>query len=374
MTASLNPNGQTAVALSTELVNALTALNVNASGFGTTNIEAGVASFAITGGAADLTNTSVEIIHSGGLTLRAGTTEVNLTDFVISNLGGQTVLTGLVIRNGEIVTRAPLFNLEIGSIGTSNVRGRRRLENLDIDQVSVRLTETAASALNQAFSVSAFTAGFNIGTAQVDALFNPRTGNIRDRTLPLTNFIDNAPGMGTGMGTAAQDVLSRGRTSVELSDDLVNALGVLNVRAVGFGGTRIRNGVADFLITGGAAELDTTEVEIFHQGGLTFKAGDTKVRLTDFLISSLDNQTVLTGAVVANDELVARIPLFDLQVGGVNATTRQRRGVDITNLDLTNVNVALSNEAATALNRAFNVTAFTAGLQVGTAQVDAFVV
>jgi hypothetical protein len=63
-----------------------------------------------------------------------------------------------------------------------------------------------------------------------------------------------------------------------------------------------------------------------------------------------------------------------LQVGGVNATTRQRRGVDITNLDLTNVNVALSNEAATALNRAFNVTAFTAGLQVGTAQVDAFVV
>ncbi|QYO63994.1 hypothetical protein [Leptolyngbya sp. 7M] len=153
MTTSTSRNGQTSVALSTELVNALGTLNVQASGFGNTRIQNGIASFAITGGAVDLDRTKVEIIHSGGLTLRAGSTEVNLTDFVITNLNGQTILTGLVIVNGDIVTRAPLFNLEVGSIATSKKQGRN---NLDINNVDITLNDAAASVLNQIFNVTAF--------------------------------------------------------------------------------------------------------------------------------------------------------------------------------------------------------------------------
>lgn len=357
-----NPNGQTSVAFSTDLVNALTALNVHARGFGNTQISNGVASFSITGGAVDLDDTKVEIIHSGGLTLQAGHTEVSLTDFVITNLDGQVTLTGLVIVNGEVVTRAPLFNLQVGSIGTSGRRG----QNLDIDNVVIQLTETAAGALNQAFGVTAFTADFNIGTAQVDARFNPRTGNVGDRRLLVQDFLDNT----SLFPSATQDVLPRGRTSVELSTTLVHALEALDLQATGFGGTRIRRGVADFLITGGATDLDTTQVEIFHKGGLTLQDADTTVNLTDFVISNLDGQAVLTGAVIANDTLVARLPLFDLQVGGVS--TRTRRG--ISNLDLTDVDVTLSAAAAGALNQVFEVNAFAAGLSIGTAQVDAFVV
>ncbi len=365
MTVSANPNGQTSVGLSPELVNALNSLNVEASGFGNTRIRNGVARFSITGGAVDLNNTRVEIIHNGGLTLRAGQTEVGLTDFVITNLNGQPTLTGLVVVNGDIVTRAPLFDLRVGRIRTANRGGRN---NLNISNVNVTLTETAAGALNQAFGVTAFTAGFNIGQARVNTFFNSRTGNISDRLLPVRDFVGNpTPSLFPG---ATQDVLPRGRTSVDLSDTLVNALGTLNVQATGFGGTQIQNGVADFLITGGAAELENTKVEIFHRGGLTLKGQDTRVNLTDFAISNVDNQAVLTGTVIANGSLVGRIPLFNLQVGGVSSRAEH----SVTNLDLTDVNVTLSSEAATALNRTFEVNAFTAGLNVGTAQVDAFVI
>ncbi|MEM7773517.1 MAG: hypothetical protein AAF327_23810 [Cyanobacteria bacterium P01_A01_bin.37] len=44
------------------------------------------------------------------------------------------------------------------------------------------LTDEAASVLNQAFGVNAFEGGFNIGMAEVDALFSAN-GNIFDRRL-----------------------------------------------------------------------------------------------------------------------------------------------------------------------------------------------
>jgi hypothetical protein len=365
MAISANPNGQTSVALSTGLVNALNTLNVKASGFGNTRIRNGVARFSITGGAVDRSVTNIEVLHSGGLTLQAGRTEVSLTDFVITNLNGQPTLTGSVIVNGDIVTRAPLFNLQVGRIGTTDGAGRTRL---NISNVGVTLTETAAGALNQAFGVTAFTTGFNIGRARVNTFFNSRSGNISDRLLPVRDFVNNpTPSLFPG---ATQDVLPRGKTSVDLSDTLVNALGSLNVQATGFGGTRIRDGVADFLITGGATELEKTKVEIFHRGGLTLRNRDTRVNLTDFAISNVDSQAVLTGTVIANGTPVGRIPLFDLQVGGVSSKSEN----SVTNLDLTNVNVTLSAQAATALNRTFEVNAFTAGFNIGTAQVDAFVV
>ncbi len=83
MITSISRNGLTSVILGTELVNAFDTLSVQAGGFGNTRIQNGIASFVTTGGAVDLDRTKVEIIHSGGLTLRAGSAKVNLTDFVI---------------------------------------------------------------------------------------------------------------------------------------------------------------------------------------------------------------------------------------------------------------------------------------------------
>lgn len=357
-----SPNGQTSVTLSSSLVTALNSLNVQALGFGGTAITNGVASFSITGGAVDLRATRLEVLHSGGLTFRAGGTEVSLTDFTISNLGAETVLTGVVIVNGNLVARAPLFSLTVGSVETGRRPGRSQLR---VNDVSVNLTQAAADALNQAFNVSAFSADINIGTAQVDAFFNRGSGNIRERILPIQPA-DNSDSLFPG---ATQDVLPQGKTSVALSENLVNALDTLNVRASGFGSTRINDGVADFLITGGATDLDTTKVEIAHAGGLTLRAGRTRVSLTDFVITNLGDRTRLTGAVVVNNSLVNRLPLFNLQIGSLGTSSSE----GATNLDIADVGVRLTRRAANALNQAFGVSAFQAGFEIGTAQVDAFV-
>ncbi|MEO1208645.1 MAG: hypothetical protein AAFX78_03800 [Cyanobacteria bacterium J06638_20] len=366
------PMGTTTVALSSDLVSALTTLGVEASGFGESAIQDGAIAFGITGGAADLTDTQVEIVHSGGLTLTAGDTEVTLTDFIITNLDGTSTLSGLVTVNGDLVTRATLFDLQLGgleAIATDD------LTNLDLTDVAVTLSDDAAALLNQVFEVTAFTEGFSIGTAQVDAFVETATGDVLGTPTSAEVAVVDAPEMEaalfeTEMAMAATlDVAPAGDTSVELSNDLLHALRSLGVHASGFGGTDIIDGVADFLITGGAADLAQTEVEIIHSGGLSLQAGHTVVTLSDFIISNVDGDAALSGLVTVNGDLLTRASLFDLEVGSVETSAAGDR----TNLELDHVGVSLTNDAATVLNQVFDVTAFTAGFNIGTAEVDALV-
>lgn len=168
-TFDVTPGGQTSVTFSTDLVNALGALNVQVQGFGTTQIENGIAEFPITGGAANVDSVKVDILHDGGLTLSVSGTTVKLTDFEITNLGDRSVLTGLVVLDGDLITRAPLFDLAVGKVNSSIVDSQPAL---NLENVTVSLSSAAAATLNEAFEVSAFTTGFNIGTAQVEALLN----------------------------------------------------------------------------------------------------------------------------------------------------------------------------------------------------------
>lgn len=367
-----DPIGATTVALSSDLVDALTALGVEASGFGESTIQDGAIAFGITGGAADLTDTEVEIIHSGGLTLTAGDTEVVLTDFVISNVGDAPTLSGLMTVNGDLITRATLFDLQIGgleAIATDD------LTNLDLTDVAVTLSGDAAEVLNQVFEVTAFTEGFSIGTAAVDAFVETATGDVLGTPTSTDVAVADAPEMDASLFDTDMDmevtldVAQAGDTSVDLSNDLLHALRSLGVNASGFGGTEITDGVADFLITGGAADLAQTEVEIIHSGGLSLQAGDTTVNLSDFIISNVGDDATLSGLVTVNGDLLTRASLFDLEVGGVETSAAGDR----TNLELDHVRVSLTGDAATVLNQVFDVSAFTTGFNIGTAEVDALV-
>lgn len=166
-----------------------------------------------------------------------------------------------------------------------------------------------------------------------------------------------------------EDVIS-GTTSVQLSADLVNALTSLQVRPAAVGFSRLRRGVASFPITGGAIDLGTVKTEIIHNGGLSLTAGNVVVELTDFVITTLDDRPVLTGLLIANGELVARAPLFELGLPAVTPPLRPARGRII---EIPDVQVTLTAAAATALNQAFGVTAFTQGFNIGTARVRAVV-
>jgi hypothetical protein len=161
-----------------------------------------------------------------------------------------------------------------------------------------------------------------------------------------------------------------GRTSVSLSSDFVNALTTLKVTPGTVGSGRLRQGVASFPITSGAGDLGTVKLEVNHRGGLSLKAGKTVVELTDYSISNLGGKPVLTGLVKADDSLVGRIPLFNLELSG-GPTTKTIHNV--TELSLSGVKVTLAKSAADALNGVFKVTAFQEGLNIGTASVKGLV-
>ncbi len=156
--------GGTSVALSSDFVTALQSLGVTPGTVEPTKLRNGKALFPINGGAIDLKTLKGEIIHSGGLTLTAGSTQVRLQAFIIDTTGSSPVLTGLVVLNGGLLARVPLFDLNLS-------RSSIRLDgdDLRVRGVGLTLDKVAAAALNQIFAVSAFKAGFPIGTASVTA-------------------------------------------------------------------------------------------------------------------------------------------------------------------------------------------------------------
>jgi len=170
--------GVTQVALSSDFVGALGALgvtpdNVLPGALYTTSRGARVA-FPIPTGELDGNGPKLEILHSGGLTLTAGSTRVALTSFIIENLGGQLQLTGVVKANDSIVGRIPLFDIALTQAPSLSEPARRglfgiRSAQLSIKGANVTLTDDAAGALNSVFGVTAFVEGFPIGVAEVSA-------------------------------------------------------------------------------------------------------------------------------------------------------------------------------------------------------------
>ena len=156
--------GRTNVALAGSFVSALGSLGVTPGTVGATQLRSGIVNFPVTGGAIDLDTAAGQILHSGGLTLTAGKTEVTLQSFIIDTTS-TPVITGLVSVNGKLVGRLPLFDLALPSGLTLPLKPSNG--QLTLKSVGVTLDSAAAGALNSVFNVTAFKGGFGIGTAQV---------------------------------------------------------------------------------------------------------------------------------------------------------------------------------------------------------------
>jgi hypothetical protein len=176
---------------------------------------------------------------------------------------------------------------------------------------------------------------------------------------------------GPALSAPTTDVLAAGgTTSVQLSEELIAALSSLQVQpGVTNGSSLSPEGLANFPISGGAIDLGTVKAELTHRGGLSLSTAQTNVKLTDFVITTVDNKPVLTGLVIVNDDLVLRAPLFNLALPAVQPPLNPRGIV----LKIPDVGVALTSEAASLLNSTFGVDAFTPGFNIGTADVQAFV-
>jgi len=160
--------GRTTVHLSEGFVSALGSLGVNPGTVSPTKLKDGKVDFPITGGAIDLHSAVGQIIHSGGLTLTDGKTEVTLQSFIIDTTGAAPVITGLVAVDGKQLGRLPLFDLVLPEGFSTPLRPEFGF--LVLKGVGVTLDNTAAGALNSVFKVSAFKKGFWIGTADVVTL------------------------------------------------------------------------------------------------------------------------------------------------------------------------------------------------------------
>jgi hypothetical protein len=163
----------TQVALDAGFVDALTALKVTPAPVGKATISPqGVAAFPITGGDVTYYDPKSDVrpfvtgvlMHDGsGLSLTAGNTEVELTDFVIDP--GTSELTGTVSVNGKVAAEdALLFNLDGSTLKPlmSNPDGTATLEG-----TTVKLSDDAAGLLNDTFGINDLAGGLVIGISSI---------------------------------------------------------------------------------------------------------------------------------------------------------------------------------------------------------------
>lgn len=163
--------------------------------------------------------------------------------------------------------------------------------------------------------------------------------------------------------------VAAGRTTVELSPGFLAAATSLGVTigrvSPGFVSTSRGKTFASFPIIDSSLDLGTLKAEILHKGGLRISAGTTVVELTSYAIDTTGTP-VLTGLVTLNDSVVTRAPLFDLHLPAIQTPLHiPRRG----RVEIPNVALTLTKEAADLLNSVFRVTAFAEGLEIGTARV-----
>ncbi len=166
-------SGQTSVALSKAFVGALGSLGVTPGLLSPSSLTNGVATFPITGGAVDAKTAAGQITHGGGLTLTAGGTTVALQNFTIDTTGATPILYGVASVNGSVAGTLPLFNIQFSPGGITLPLKPLAGVLVVISGAKLTLTSTAASTLNSVFQVNAFTAGFPIGYANVQAFVLP---------------------------------------------------------------------------------------------------------------------------------------------------------------------------------------------------------
>ncbi len=158
--------GYTGVALDGGFSSALRSLNVSLGTLPRTYSHEGAVYFPIASGNIDLANAKGEINHVGGLTLTAGGTRVELSDFAIDTIvPGKPSLTGMVVVNDAVVDRIPLFDITLPpGFSVPLVIDKRVLR---LNDVGLKLSADAAAALNSVFKVQAFSAGLAIGKVSV---------------------------------------------------------------------------------------------------------------------------------------------------------------------------------------------------------------
>ncbi len=333
----------TSVRLDAGTAAALTSLGVAIAPTGTATFDAATSTitFPITAGYAEIHSDKGfkpgwilgSIDHGGsGFSLTAGSTTVELSDFVVDP--GNSLLYGTVGSTPMV----PLLFLDGTNVAVSAEDG-----NVVLDGTVAKLTETAAGALNQAFNVDAIKAGTPLGVVHLVA--KGAASTYTDKTTAISRLAGKSTSVTLDPGTAAA----------------LESLGV-SVTPVGSASFDASTGTVSFPITGGFAAIHSdltykpgyiSGTVIHQKSGLKFSKGNKSIEVTDFVVDP--GNSILTAS--AGGSL--GIPLLDLDGTAVKVGSQ---GADVT---LDGTVAKLTKTGADALNATFGVSAFTAGLPLG---------
>jgi len=319
--------GKTSLKLNSGVAKALSANGVAVSPVKPAKVKKGAVVFPVTGGKINPNTYASTIRHSGGLKFKAGGTSLVAKSFVVKT-GKSNRLSAKVGKS-----RVNLLNLNL-----SKARIKQNGKKIRVGRVGVSLTGVAANALNQTFGVHLFQKNMRIGRVGVD---------VRTKS-PLTQ-------------PDSVRLQSRGSTDLTLDPGTAQALSDLGVAVAPVGPASVTpQGAVAFPITGGKVDASSFAGTIRHSGGISLSAGDVQVDLTRFRIN-VDADPDLTALVGGQ-----RVSILSLDLSGLKAKVKGKK------ITLSGVSASLTADAAAALNGAFGVSAFTEGLTLGTAQVNAF--
>lgn len=342
----------TSVILDAGTAGALKSLGVAIAPSGDASFEASTSTitFPITSGYAEIHSDPTtkpgyiqgSINHQGsGFTLSAGSTKVELSDFVVDP--GNSMLYGSVGDKPGI----PLLSLDGTDVKVTMEDG-----NVVLFGTVAKLTDTAATALNGAFKTQAIKAGTPLGVVRLVAKGNVTTYDpTQDKVAEITRLGGKQTAVKLDAGTA----------------DALKSLGVA-VAPTGSGKFDAGTGTVSFPITGGFVAIHSDRSyqpgyiagNVIHEGsGLKFSKGSQSIEVSDFVVDP--GTSVLTAT--AGDK--AGIPLLSLD--GTNVAVSQS-GSDVV---LQGTVAKLTATGASALNSTFGVTAFKEGIPLGVVTLTA---
>jgi hypothetical protein len=342
----------TSVKIDAGTAEALKSLGVALAPIGTATFDAATSTitFPITSGYAEIhSDPSVKpgyiqgsIAHEdSGFSLSAGSTKVELSDFVVDP--GNSVLYGTVGGAPKV----PLLSLD----GT-NVKVSMEGSDVVLQGTVAKLTDTAASALNKAFNVNALKAGIPLGTVRLVA---KGTATTYDAAADKTARISRLDGKAT---------------NVTLDAGTAKALQTLGVSVAPTGSAKFDSATStvSFPITGGFAAIHSdlgykpgyiAGTVIHEASGLKFSKGNRSIEVTDFVVDP--GNSILT----ASSGGKSGIPLLSLD--GTNVKVSME-GSDVV---LQGTVAKLTGPGAAAMNATFGVSDFKEGLPLGVVRLVA---
>jgi hypothetical protein len=257
--------------------------------------------------------------HRGAVRFSLGGRSIVLRSLRVSVSSRSASMSASVAGRRITILRLSLAKAKISTSGGSvTARG-----------ITATLSSQGARAINREIGTSLFEAGLRVGTV---------SAQIR-------------------LGSAT---VKGGATTLTPAPEVNAALGLLGVTLTPTGSARATANGFSFPITGGKVNPATLAGTVLHAGsGFTASKGGASLTVSDFAIQ-IDATPSLSALVGGT-----RVELLALDTSAITITS-QAGGVVGANIGAT-----LTDAAANALNAAFNTTAFSSGLRLGTVSIGA---